>query len=525
MSANDRRPAPALRRFLPLLGAALLTGYLAFFAPSGAGATAFTVNSTVDAVDASPGDGACATVAGECTLRAAVQEANALPGADTITLPAATYLLEIQGGFDETAAAGDLDISDDLEINGAGAAGTIIDGGRFRGDLLLGDDAFHVHPGASAVISDVTIQAAGHILSAGGGILNNGTLTLNSSILRENQADSGAGVLNRGGALTVNNSSFIQNTGGTGSAAGAGVLNAGTMTLDHVTFTGNTAGFGGGGVFNVGVATLNDVALADNYSEGGGGGILNGGIMTLNNSTLQDNFGNGIFNDGDLTASNVTISGTGGFGILNRHAVALTNVTVTGSSDVGIFNHNAPLPPGGIPPPGLTLTIENSVIAGNGGANCGDSNPDLESTTSAGHNLSSDGTCPFTAPGDFTNTDPLLGPLADNGGPTQTHALLAGSPAIDAGDDADCPATDQRGFLRPADGDADGSAICDIGAYEFGATAPTPTPTAAPSAEPTPTPGATATPTPVPTLVPSPTPTARLPAALPETGGNPARLT
>src|SRR6266542_1525446 len=101
MPARDQRPAQASRRFLALLGAAVLTAYLALFPPIGAHASAFTVNSAVDVVDANPSDGACATAAGECTLRAAIQETNAIPGADTITLPAATYVLEIQGAGEE----------------------------------------------------------------------------------------------------------------------------------------------------------------------------------------------------------------------------------------------------------------------------------------------------------------------------------------------------------------------------------------------------------------------------------------
>ena len=111
------------------------------------------------------------------------------------------------------------------------------------------------------------------------------------------------------------------------------------------------------------------------------------------------------------------------------------------------------------------MAVKNSIVAGNTGANCSGS------PTSLGYNLEDTNTCGFNQTADQNNTDPQIGPLADNGGPTQTHALLAGSPAIDAGDDTVCVApnndTDQRGESRPVDyeGDAVGP-FCDIGAFE-----------------------------------------------------------
>ena len=150
------------------------------------------------------------------------------------------------------------------------------------------------------------------------------------------------------------------------------------------------------------------------------------------------------------------------------------------------------------------MTLKNTIVA--------NSAPDDDCAgnlvTSNGSNIDSDGTCSLVAAGDLPNTNPQLGPLADNGGPTQTLALLAGSPAIDAGS-GDCPppATDQRGVTRPQ------GAACDIGAYEFEPT---------PSATSTPTPTPTSTPTPTPTSTPSPTPTPPpTPSDLPEGGGEP----
>jgi hypothetical protein len=122
------------------------------------------------------------------------------------------------------------------------------------------------------------------------------------------------------------------------------------------------------------------------------------------------------------------------------------------------------------------VTLKNTIVANNEGGDCGGGG-----VTSDGHNLDSDGTCALTGTGDQSSTDPLLAALADNGGPTQTRALPANSPAVDAADDAGCPATDQRGVARPQDGDEDGTAVCDIGAFELEPPQPeaTPTPTEA----------------------------------------------
>ena len=191
----------------------------------------------------------------------------------------------------------------------------------------------------------------------------------------------------------------------------------------------------GGGIHNNGGSLiLVNSAITENFTNSNGGGIANNGTTTLADTTISGNFsvndGGGIENDagGMVTVSGSTISSNtaerDGGGIHNRSA-----------GTVGLVN-----------------TIIANSLSGN------DCSGEI---ISLGHNLDSDGTCSLDGPGDISNANPLLGRLQDNGGPTFTHALLPGSPAIDAGDDASCPATDQRGVTRPQ------GAGCDIGAYEY----------------------------------------------------------
>ena len=174
-----------------------------------AGGTTFTVNSTMDAVDANPGDGVCDDGAGNCTLRAAIMEANALAGADTITLPTGTYLLSIAGAGEDAAVSGDLDTTGDLTITGAGHSTTII-------DAAGGDRVFHIISGSTVNISGVTIRG-GTIDDSGGGILNSGTATLSSSIVAGNSAtgslSGGGGVRNDDfGTMTISDSTVSANS-------------------------------------------------------------------------------------------------------------------------------------------------------------------------------------------------------------------------------------------------------------------------------------------------------------------------
>ena len=366
---------------------------------------------------------------------------------------------------EDASSSGDLDITDDLTITGAGEAVTIIDGGGL-------DRVFHVIAG-TVEISGATIQNG--VVSPdddGGGIRNQGTLTLANVTVSDNTARAGGGIFNDPNAtLTLDDTTVTSNTATTTLpefGSGGGIANRGTLTGTDVTVSDNTAtsGFGsaGGGISNVGDATLVNIAVIRNTSfTPGGGGAQGGGLM---------NWSGGPGETGDVVLTNATISGNsasneGGFGvgggINNQEALVLKATTITSNtaSDGGGFEGTF----------SGQLTLKNTIIANNSGDDCAP----FSKLTSEGHNLDSDGSCQLNAAGDRPNADPKLGPLADNGGPTQTPAILAGSPAIDAGDDTTCPTSDQRGFPRPQ------GTACDIGAYEsdFAAAQPTPTPSAA----------------------------------------------
>ena len=223
-------------------------------------AATFTVNSTADVVDASPGDGVCATARAVCTLRAATEEASALAGSDTINLPLGTYNLTL---------GNELILSDPVTIAGGGETGTIIDG--------TGSDRV-IDVTANASLSGLTIQNGNIGGGNGGGIRNSSALTLTSVTIRDNVSDSdGGGIHSRGAgaSLTLANVTVDNNV----ADKGAGIYHRDTGTTLTITggaITNNTAADNGGGIFNQkSNATLSDVTISGNSSDKDGGGIHN----------------------------------------------------------------------------------------------------------------------------------------------------------------------------------------------------------------------------------------------------------
>jgi beta-glucanase (GH16 family) len=313
-----------------------------------------------------------------------------------------------------------LTIGKNVTIDGADAPGLTISGG----DAQRG---FEVSAAATATIRNLTI-ARGYGFELAGGILNNGTLTLDHVVVTNNRVASsgndfwkgGAGIYNGDGStLNLIDSTVRGNT--TDQVDGGGVYGFfnSQLTIERSTISGNTAGNVGGGLRTLGNAEIVNSTISGNRSNAWHGGAIfhTDGIMHIASSTIADN---------------TSLGGTAG-GIF-----------------VGTFTAGSP-----------TLTLINSIVARNSSYQCqlGQFGPGTVTATSLGHNLAGDESC-FKAPTDLIAGDAKLGGLAPNGGPTQTHALLTGSPAIDAADASASPATDQRGVHRPQGGGYD------IGAYE-----------------------------------------------------------
>lgn len=375
--------------------------------------------------------------------------------------------------------------------------------------------------GGNLKINDCTVvrNVAHSGDSVGGGIYNDGgNLTINDSVITSNGALGGGGIFNLGKA-TITNSTISHNVAIFG---GGGILNAEpsmtttstlsesspiwqgyvskatTTLINKIVERKNRAGFLPEVVANGERLTINNSTFSGN-GGGGGGGIWNRSTMTINNSTFSGNsvldLGGGISNPGTATISNSTFNGnfeitsTGG-AIQSGPMLMITNCTFSGNEAVmfggaisatgGVISNStfsanrangfirAAVGGGAIDGP---VTIQNSIVANSTGSNPGNCSQGLLGPVmSNGYNISDDSTCGFNSIGDMNNIDPQLGPLHNNGGPTQTMAIPSGSPAVNAGNPGGCTdgnghllKTDQRGMPRPDEE----SGRCDIGAYEL----------------------------------------------------------
>ncbi|MEM8864125.1 MAG: choice-of-anchor Q domain-containing protein, partial [Planctomycetota bacterium] len=383
--------------------------------------------------------------AGDLSLREAILLANEVPGAEAISFDPAVFT---GGGASviRLTSGEDLEITDTLTIDGTTGTGVVISGDAAGDDVTDGsfitDVAASTNAGVlsdnvrvlnfSAASGDLTLDGltvtGGHttgFFENGGGVRfdSSGQLSLTSSAVSGNSTTSfgthGGGIHTFFGAVTLTSSTVSGNISG---GLGGGIYSlSGAVTLTSSTVSGNTIGGLGGGIFTSdGAVTLTSSTVSGNTSYGGGGGIrTSSGAVTLTSSTVSGN----------------TSGDTGGGIFSGSGAVTLTSSTVT--------DNEAAVVAGGVFVVGIgtnpSFTVENSIIAGNtGNGTAPDLRPDPGSTLTINYSLLGDttgsGVTGLTGTGNLLNVDPLLGPLADNGGPTQTHALLPGSPALDAGD-------------------------------------------------------------------------------------------
>lgn len=434
------------------------------------------------------------------SLRAAVTTANTNNKDNSIIIPAGIYTLS-GTSFDDANVSGDLDIdtTHKLTITGAGSSQTFIDGNRI-------DRVLHILHG-TVFITDLTIRKgkapknidAWQIYMSGGGIYNRGNLTLKRCVIKENESGDG-GNSEPGGY-------------------GGGIYSAGTLVIDHCTITANRAGNGGntyveydggpgghgGGIYSVAALSMKDSTISHNRAGNGGNDYSFDGDMG------DGGDGGGIFNgySANLTMTRCTVNGnissTGAFpsgrggGICNRGSISMILCTVSGNqSGTGYYGSYG----GGLFTSGraqlIGVTVADNTAGGStctrevhGGGICDEGSITLKNTIVAGNRVTSFGygmdcygalnlvNCSLIEDtGDYTilqaqqanilGKDPVLGPLQNNGGSTYTHALLTGSPAIDAGNSYNL-SEDQRGYTRPIDipGIINMSDGADIGAYEY----------------------------------------------------------
>jgi hypothetical protein len=368
-----------------------------------------TVNDLGDTPDALPGDNLCADASNKCTLRAAIMEANAINVCTPLTVN-----FSVMGTINLVTALPNLN-HPNLTIAGPGA------------NLLsiVGDNAstvFILNMNRTAAINNLTVTGGRDTAGRGGGIANRGTLTLTNVIVSGNTSSGagGAGGLTSSGTLTLVGST-VSNNSGTGDAAAGGLFATGTTGLTDSTVSGNT----------------------NSFAAGIGGIVQSGGTLTLTNSTVS---------------GNRTADAGGGLLVSANGTANLLNSTITANhadnNDSGGIGKNG----GGIKVVLGAVTLLNTIVADNFRGSGTATADDVRGSLTANHSFIGNTTGATISGGNNLSGNPLLGALGNYGGPTQVHALLPGSPAINTGTSTGAPSTDQRGFARGGN--------VDIGAVE-----------------------------------------------------------
>ncbi|MDQ4122566.1 MAG: hypothetical protein M3209_14100 [Acidobacteriota bacterium] len=461
-----------------------------------ASAATFTVNQTDDA-----GDLTCDAT---CTLRDAIDDANAASGADTIVFDGGVF------GTPQmiTLTGGNLIITNstnaNVNITGPGSNLLAISGGN-------ASKIFTITETPVVVISGITLTQGNAIGASpgnnyGGAIYNQGNLTLNDVVITGNSAtlDGGGIYVSTGDSLTINNSTISGNNA-TGDGGGIYGNASSTVSVSNTTVSNNTAGKNGGGAYSDDGSTLTvsgsifsgNTAQTPTSDAGGGGIYIDSANFNLTDSTIRNNISNlnggGLaFDSGGtstITGSTIngnTATGKGGGMYLEDTPLNIINSTTSGNSaNLGgglyrdsqnpatiflnfstVVNNNTTNGGGGIFVLSSPIDVGNTII----GDNTAPTAPDVSgSLNSLGYNLienTSGANIGGNSTGNITGQDPMLETLGDNGGPTQTHRLILFSPAIDNANTTNFPATDQRGIARPIDGNSAGGAQPDIGSYE-----------------------------------------------------------